>query len=388
MSTPRAGRPRLSTDWDSGLAANVSLAVESSAMTTNDDPTVIRLSSPPDIVTALPVLLGFHPAESLAIMCLRGPRRRNGLTMRIDLPDPKHYGAVAEDLAHRAERDGASTVVGTCYTEASDVDGDLPRRDLIDALTGALKRRDIGWLEILLVRGGRWYSYVCTKECCPREGTPIKGAPSGEMLALEARAALEGHAVLESRQELEATVRGPAAVREAVLRDSYERIGEAFFGEVAARGADHALQGTLELAHAAYKRFLGGDQDLPDDDAVRILVGLEDKLARDALLTWGLDGHPEELIVFLSALARCALDENAAPICAALACVAYQAGNGALTNIAVERALRSEPNYELARLIDMALQAQIEPAEIRAMAGRTRDRLREWGIGTTDAEAA
>jgi hypothetical protein len=357
-------------------------------MTTNEERTVIKLSSPSDIVTALPVLIGFHPAESFAVMCLHGPRRRIGLTMRMDLPDPEHDDVVAEDLAHRAERDGAATIVAVCYTEAPDVAGDLPRRELMTALAGALKPRGIGWLELLLVRGDRWYSYVCTDKCCPREGTPVKGTPNSEMLALEARAALEGHAVLDSREELEATIRGPVAVREAALRASYQRIGESFFDEVAARGADHALQCTLELARAAYERFLDGDHELPDDDAVRILVGLEDKLARDELLTWGLDGHAKELLVFLSALARCALDENAAPICSALACVAYQLGNGALANIAVERALRCEPQYSLARLIDASLQAQIEPAEIRAMAERTRDRLREWGIGRTDAEAA
>lgn len=356
-------------------------------MTTNDQ-TVIKLSSPSDIVTALPVLIGFHPSESFAVMCLRGPRRRIGLTMRLDLPDPRHDDAVAADLAHRAERDGADTVVAVCYTESPDVDGDLPRRDLMGALTGALKPRGIGWLELLLVRDGRWYSYVCTDECCPPEGTPITGEPSSEMLALEARAALEGHAVLDSREELEATIRGPVAVRQAALKALYERIGGSFSEELAAQGADRVLKRTLGLARAAYDRFRSGDHALPDDDAVRILVGLEDKLARDELLTWGLDGHPEELIVFLSALARCAPDENAAPICSALACVAYQVGDGALTNIAVERALRNEPDYELARLIDKALQAHIEPVEIRAMAKRTRDRLREWGIGRSDAAAA
>lgn len=339
------------------------------------------MSSPSDIVAALPVMLGFHPAESLVVMCLRGPRRRNGLTMRIDLPDPEHYAAVADDLAHRAERDGAATVVGVCYTAGQDVDGELPRRALIDALASALTRRGIDWLELLLVRAGRWYSYVCTKECCPREGTAIEATPNGEMLALEARAALEGHAVLGSREELEASIRGPVAVREAVLRDSYQRIGESFYDEVRVRGADHALERTLELARTAYERFVGGDHALADDDAIRILVGLEDKFARDALLTWVLDGHPEELIIFLSALARCALDENAAPVCSALACVAYQVGNGALANVAVDRALLSEPDYSLARLINASLQAQIEPAEIRAMAKRTREYLEELGVG-------
>src|SRR5918995_5360528 len=113
-------------------------------MTSNDDLTVIKLSSPSDIVTALPVILGFHPAESLVVMCLRGPRRRKGLTLRVDLPGREHYEAVAEDMAHRAERDGASTVIGVCYTEAPDAAGTLPRHDLVDALTGALGRRHIG----------------------------------------------------------------------------------------------------------------------------------------------------------------------------------------------------------------------------------------------------
>ncbi len=350
-------------------------------MTTNEDQTVIKLSSPSDVVAALPVVLGFHPAESVAVMCLRGPRRRKSLTLRVDLPDQEQYAAVADDLADRAKRDGAGAIIAVCYTEAPDVNGDLPRRELIDALAAEMRSRRIACLELLLVRGGRWFSYQCADDCCPRDGTPIDRTRSGDMLALEARAALDGRAVLGSREELAATIRGPVAVREAVLRDSYQRIGETFFDEVTAHGADHALQHTLGLARAAYQRFLSGDHELPDDEAVSILIGLEDKLARDEVLTWGLDGNTDELIVFLSALARCALDENAAPICSALACVAYQAGHGTLTNIAVERALRSEPDYYLARLIDASVRAQIEPAEIRAMARRTRDFLRELGVG-------
>jgi hypothetical protein len=358
-------------------------------MTPHTDQTVIKLGSPADIVAAVPVSIGFHPAESLVVMCLHGPRRRGGLTMRSDLPEPRHHNALADDLAQRAERDGASAVIAVCYTDAPDASDDLPRRELIYALADALDRRGIERLELLLVRHGLWFSYLCREKCCPDEGTPLAIEPTAEILALEARAAFEGHAVLGSREELEATIRGPVAVREAVLRSAYQRIGEAFFDEVVEHGADQALARTLELARTAYERFVAGNHDLPDEDAVRLLVGLEDKLARDELLTWGLDGNPQELIVFLSALARCALDDNAAPVCSALACVAYQMGNGALANIAVERALHSEPGYELARLIDASLQAQIEPAEIRAMTKRTRKYLRDLGVGIdTRPEAA
>jgi Domain of unknown function (DUF4192) len=37
-------------------------------------PVVVKFSSPVDIVGAIPSMLGFHPAESLVVMCLRGPR--------------------------------------------------------------------------------------------------------------------------------------------------------------------------------------------------------------------------------------------------------------------------------------------------------------------------
>ena len=117
-------------------------------------------------------------------------------------------------------------------------------------------------------------------------------------------------------------------------------------------------------------------------------MGLEDKLARDAILTWALGGHLEELLVFLTDLARCTLDDNAAPICTVLAGAAYLIGDGALAGIALDRALAAESDYELARLLDAALRNQISPDEIRAMTERTRDQLHEWGIDTGTEPAA
>lgn len=357
-------------------------------MTTNPEPTVVKLSNPPDIVAALPVFIGFHPAESVVLMCLHGPRRRSGLAMRVDLPDPQYHEFLATDLATRAARDHADGVILVCYTEDPDQGTELPRHDLIDLVLEKLRQREIGWQEVLLVRGGRWWSYLCAAECCPREGTPVPDRPSSEVAALEARSALEGRAILASRTELEASVRGPVAVRAAVLRAVQERAGRSFIEEVTADGADAALRRTLALARSAFGRYVAGEHGLTDTDATRLLVGLEDRLARDALLTWALDGNEQELIVFLSHLARCAVDEIAAPICTALAGVAYQCGEGALAGIALDRALASEPGYELARLLDAALRNQVDPAEISAMARRTREHLQRWGLDSDEQAAA
>jgi Domain of unknown function (DUF4192) len=349
---------------------------------------VVRLTNPPDIVAAMPVFIGFHPDESLVVMCLQGARRRNRLTMRVDLPEPEYEGALAADMAERAARESADAVLVLCYTEAPDRDGALPRQELIDRLLELLTERGIEHGEVLLVRDGRWYSYVCASSCCPREGTPVPDRASSDVTDLAAQAALIGRNVLPSRQALVESIRGPRAVREAVLRDAYGRAGAAFVEDVQAEGADTVLDRTLELAHRAFDRYLKGEPALPDADAVRILVGLEDKLARDSLLVWALNGQIEELLVFLTDLARRALDDNAAPVCTVLAGVAYLIGDGALAGIALDRALAAEPDYELAKLLDAALRNQISPAEIRAMTERTRDQLREWGIDNGAEPAA
>lgn len=358
-------------------------------MTTNPEPTVIKLRTPPDIVAAMPVLIGFHPSESLVLMCMHGERKRAGLTMRVDLPDPGDHDRFVAEMAARCAREKADAVIAVCYTEAPDTGHRLPRGDLVDTLLDELGRHGVGWIEAVLVRGGRWWLYRCGDDDCPPGGTPLPASPSSEIVALEARGALEGRAILPSREALAASIQGPEPTREIELAQVHLRTGQQFLAEVESDGADAVLGRTLSLARGALDRYLAGEHELSDDDAARILVGLEDRLARDALLTWALDGRIQELVVLLSDLARRSPDENAAPICTVLAAVAYQYGDGALASVALERALASEPGYELARLLDASLQNQVEPAEIRGMAQRTRDRLQQWGIleGDTDRAA-
>lgn len=345
-------------------------------MTAADRPVVVKLASPPDIVGAVPSLLGFHPAESLVVMCLRGPRKRTGLTMRIDLADAGYDEHFATETASRVATDNADAAILVCYTEADDRAGRLPRSSLLDVLIGQLLRRGITVAEALLVRADRWYSYSCTQPCCPPDGTPIPAVPAGALARLDAERVLRGRAVLPSRDALEASVRGPVALRRIALEQTYDRVGDAVVEEMAIHGPDAFRHHTIAVARGAFDRYANGVRSLDDAEAARIVLGLHDKLTRDEITTWGLDGRTDELVGFLTELAQRTLDRDAAPICTVLASVAYQEGNGALAGIALERALRSDPGYEMARLLEAMLGGQLPPARLRAVIRDTRREVR------------
>jgi len=78
----------------------------------------VRLSSPADILAAVPHLLGFHPAQSLVVIGAGGPRDRVKLGFRYDLPDPPHAGTarhIAEHAAAILAGHRATTVIAVGY---------------------------------------------------------------------------------------------------------------------------------------------------------------------------------------------------------------------------------------------------------------------------------
>ena len=133
-------------------------AAGSPAMSQVAPPAVVTFSSPVDIVSAIPSMLGFHPVESLVVMCLRGPRHRTGLTMRIDLVDPEYDERFAAETAARVATDKAGAAIVVCYTDVPAEADRLPRAGLVDQVGGQLLRRGIELAEALLVREGRWFS--------------------------------------------------------------------------------------------------------------------------------------------------------------------------------------------------------------------------------------
>jgi hypothetical protein len=181
-------------------------------MTSVSSRPVVRLTSPGDIVAAVPSLCGFVPTESLVVLSLRGPRRRLGLTVRVDLPPPEPPGdrppgpvlELLDALAERLRGDGATAsalVVLSAHRR--------PR--LVQAYVEAAAVCGTAVDEALHVADGRWTSYTCEEPCCPPDGSPVPGPP--ELLAAES--ALDGRCVLGSRAELVAALAAADGALEA-----------------------------------------------------------------------------------------------------------------------------------------------------------------------------
>ena len=344
--------------------------------------TIVKISSPADILGVVPHRVGFHPAESIVVVCLHGPRRRDGLVMRLDLAPPEHDDVVARDLSTKAAHVKATSAVLVCYTDQPDNDGiDLARRNLITALRERLSSHAIEVIEALLVRDGRWWSYVCDDpSCCPAEGRELPQDLTPAAAHYAAEVVAEGGAVLTDRRELERSICPPRnPVADEARRQALEAAGEWVVATIAAGGAEGLRSETVTLLQSLVRRWVDGSRELTAEEAGQVILGLGLKAARDEAATMLLDTDGEVLLALLTALARHAHLADAAPICTVLAWVAYAHGHGALANVAVERALEADPGYEMARLIEDAMGRMITPAEIRALTVDVRRDLRAPG---------
>jgi hypothetical protein len=336
---------------------------------------VVRVTTPGQMVAALPVNLGYTPTESLVVVCCHEPRGRTGLTMRVDLPEARHEEALARHVEEIVRGQDATRVVLVIYTEAPDTPAphgeERARAGLMRRLTNALD--DLIITEALLVRGGRFVSYVCDGACCPAEGVPVDAeadSPVVETLRLEQLR--RGESQLASREELERTVTGPAGEEEEIALRQCERALALFVDACAEDGVAAASSEAIR----GWRRAVNDAEDprwqLPATEAATLAVSLTDLITRDSVAALWQDDSPG-LRRLLAAVARRTPPPYAAPVCTVLAWVTYCDGGGSITSIALERGLRCQPDYSMALLLRHALDHALPPEFVRTVTRRTRE---------------
>lgn len=334
------------------------------------DHPVLKLSRPADLLTAIPYLLGFQPARSLVALGLHGPRHRLVFTMRMDLDGPSEEQIVTEAVTRLVQAGSDQALLVVYDPDPADGSAGLGGRSLVAAIAARLDsdRTGVFVRDALCVVAGRWWSYTCNDpQCCPPEGTPMLSPTEVASGPVAAVATYAGLATLPDRDALVASLAGPVFL----LREAMEQATERAVWESTARRVTSpqslATWRTDVLAEftALVERYAEPPGEVDNDTAARLIVALHDIEVRDLVASWGAGPQAAALLALLGDLVRRAVPSVDAPVVTVLGSVAYQSGEGAVAGIAFERALRSDPAYRLALLLETLLRNGVHPREIR-----------------------
>ena len=295
------------------------------------NPGALRICRPVDLLAAVPYLLGFHPAQSVVVVGISA--RQLTFAARADLPPAgQPPGELADYLCDVVLRQDVHAAMLVGYGPADRVE------PVLLAIRQALP---FPVYEVLRATDGRFWSYSCADpSCCSPEGTPFDVTAS----EVAAAAAYSGAVALPDRAALAAQVApidGPA-------RDAMRRATECAHRRLSGLTVGQAGRAGAEALSAAVERYRAGGV-LTDDEVASLTVLLRQLPVRDR--AWDLITEPELHVALWTDIARRAEPDLVAPPASLLAFAAWRAGDGALSAVAVERALVAEPTYSMALLV-------------------------------------
>ncbi|WP_198035380.1 DUF4192 domain-containing protein [Streptacidiphilus rugosus] len=340
---------------------------------------VVRMKTPADMAEALPYLLGFYPSDSVVALGLQGPRRRQGGSVRIDIPAPAAWAAASDEvvgflLALSEQRDRSPDAV-ILYLCRDPEPGESPRavaerlRPLATLLAERFVAAGVPVHESLCLSDGRWYSYSCSDpECCPADGALVRVPGSTSPVA--AAAAFAGIHVRGSLRDLHRELEPLPAESALPLLHAFEREMPSVAAELGRTGGRERLrEATAALVDAAVARFRRDEDELDDHDAARIVLGLQDRLARDRAAEW-LDppdvAHASRLWRYLARRCVGPFAEHAAAPLSLLGWTAWVTGDTVTARVALGRALALDPGYTFAGLLYEAINCGAVPDSLCA----------------------
>ncbi|WP_323794212.1 DUF4192 domain-containing protein [Nocardioides sp.] len=303
-------------------------------------PLTLTARSPEDLLALAPVVLGFHPTDSIVMLTFGAAAPFHA---RVDLPTSAAEVAETVDvLVAPARRHGVARVVILVYG----TDRVMSRR-LWTAVRDGFARAGIEVLDALRVEEERWYPLVGRDRRAQLSGVAYDVSAHPFLV----QAVVDGRVTHGSRAALAGTLAADAG--------GVRRLTSL------ARSRPAAIDLLTEGAwiETTLTEHLAGDH-LPDDpELARMLLALRDDRLRDA--AWStLSRERARAAVgwWTHALTRCPEDLVAAPA-ALLAWAAWLHGNGALAWCALDRCESVEPGYDLARLVADLLERAHPPTQ-------------------------
>jgi hypothetical protein len=275
---------------------------------------------------------------------------------RADLPDTTELPDTGGDPAvpGNAERDLAGQMLQAVAHQCPDpavvfiaYGPATPATGVLDATRAVFTLAGIRVVDTVRVTDGRYFHHGCPDLSCTA-GIPFDPASA----ASAASATYRGLVALPDRDTMAAQVTpvtGPdQAGMAAVTRGALDQLA----GIPAVRATG------VTAVDAAILRHRRGDR-CTDEQAARLTVLLANLAVRDH--AWArIDNTGRDIGPWADLTRRAQADLAAAPA-SLLAYAAWQRGDGALANVAIDRALTADPGYRMARLLAVALQAGLPP---------------------------
>ncbi|QLL25222.1 DUF4192 domain-containing protein [Actinobacteria bacterium IMCC26103] len=313
------------------------------------------LTSPHDLIAAIPFLIGYHPVDSLVVVSIKD--NCIGMAMRVDYPIDLPIAAY-DLLASHLHREGSTGALLVAYVPSGRSDGEAVLSDL----AAALHRIDLKVDESLLIQDGRFRSTMCSDvQCCPPNGRDVPAIDSSR-IALEHVVA--GRAMPFAN--LEALTESISAL---VIADDEKWVARVSKFAVPEKSDDLTkLQrdGATAVIDLAGEFALGrGGDDL--ELIARVIGRLSDIQVRDFALGTHTEEDIDNFFLMWRHLMRMAPPGFVAPIASLFAALAYESGDGALAHRALDRALADSNGYSLALLLRRVFTAGWPPESFAAM---------------------
>jgi hypothetical protein len=312
------------------------------------------LTSPHDLLAAIPFLIGYHPENSLVLVALKDDSV--GMAMRVDMPTdiaPESYDL----LASHFQREAADAALIVAYVDSQSD----PEAVLINT-SAALLRAGISIKESLIVSDGRYRSMLChDSECCSPLGSPI---PDIDSSRIAAEHVIAGHPMPFAN--VSGLVQSIAALPSA-MEESWQSEVRTFWIESDSENLiDLQRDGATAVIDLAGEYIQGrGAEDR--ELVARVMGRISDIQVRDYALGSHNDETADAYWQMWRELLLIAPRGFVAPIASIFAALAYERGEGALAHKALDRALADDERYSLALLLRRVFTAGWPPQSFSAM---------------------
>ncbi|MFD8379138.1 DUF4192 domain-containing protein [Streptomyces sp. NPDC059679] len=346
----------------------------------------LTIRSMANLAEVLPFILGHYPDDSIVFHC-PGPRFIDGPSMTCPLPeDPTHWLEVAHLAARKFMR--------YALAKGKDLYCDViiylcrdPRPGQNAEETAELLRSMANWLVDAIAdhRGapqltlglvaGRWWAYTCYQPgCCEGEPLPALDDPNSAAAQLIRLGFSPGRRTSEIAKEFQ-----PGdADRTEQQRRALDNEAAAWSSQcVTDEGQDAVLRATNALLESAMSAFRDGATELADDIAARLIHGLHDELAHDRGMEYAEDDdlpHARRLWAFLARRCIPPYTEAAVPVLTLFAWIAWRQEDILAARLALTQALTADPDYELADVLNYAINSEVDPQGLLETARENRAR--------------